>query len=255
MNEDPNLTQVNLSLSGVIAGAHLRGGFGVGEVISELDGKNVVDFTDVTTFDVEYYKTFLYDEINTSIFQYINDFGNYDVQESDFILSSYGDTENYVLFGTLNQNTVDGSNGNDRIYGLQGDDTLNGGDGNDTLFGCSGNDTLTGGSGADLLRGGSGRDIFRYLEVSDSTATSRDRIYLDSGFDQIDLSAIDANENIENNQNFVFIGSANFSSAGQVRFDSTDNLILANVDSNLAADLEIQSNINFTTLNESDFIL
>lgn len=45
LNQDPELTQVNLSLSGIIAGAHLRGGFGVGEVLSELDQKDVVDFT------------------------------------------------------------------------------------------------------------------------------------------------------------------------------------------------------------------
>lgn len=337
LNEDPNLTQVNLSLSGIIAGAHLRGGFGVGEVISELDGKNVIDFTDTTTFDIEYYKIFLYDEINTSVFKYINDFGDYDAQKSDFILDSYGDAQNYVLFGTLNQNLIEGDDGNDRLYGLQGDDTLNGGNGNDTLdggfgfdrldggsgidtvtydffsgnvnanlangevtfpdnssntnesiinvenligaqgndslvgnsadndlngnsgndtlSGSSGNDTLTGSSGADLLLDGSGRNIFKYLETSDSTTTARDRIHLDSGFDKVDLSAMDANENIEENQNFVFIGSANFSSAGQVRFDSTNNLILANVDSNLAADLEIQSLVSFTTLNESDFIL
>ena len=246
LNEDPNLTQVNLSLSGIIAGAHLRGGFGVGRVISELDGENVVDFTDTTEFDVEYYTTNLYDENNTSIFRYINDFGDYDTQKSDFTLSSYGDTENYVLYGTLNQNNIRGDRGNDRIYGLQGDDTLNGVDGDDIL---------TGGSGADLLLDGRGRDIFQYLSVSDSTANSRDIVDLHSGFDRIDLSAIDANETIDNNQTFAFIGSADFSGAGQVRFDSTNNLILANVDGNLAADLEIQSRVNFNTLNESDFIL
>ena len=246
LNEDPNLTQVNLSLSGIIAGAHLRGGFGVGEVVSQLDRENVVDFTDTTKFDVEYYKNFLYDEINTSIFRYINDFGDYDTQESDFILSSYGDAENYVLHGTFNQDIIDGSNGDDRIYGLQENDTLNGVDGNDIL---------TGGSGADLLLDGSGRDIFQYLSVSDSTANSRDIVDLNSGLDRIDLEAIDANESIDGNQTFAFIGSADFSGAGQVRFDSTNNLILANVDGNLAADLELQSSVNFDTLSESDFIL
>ena len=246
LNEDSELTQVNLSLSGIIAGAHLRGGFGVGEVISQLDRENVVDFTDTTKFNVEYYKNFLYDEINTSIFKYINDFGDYDVQKSDFILSSYGDAENYVLHGTLNPNIIDGGNGNDLIYGLQENDTLNGVDGDDIL---------TGGSGADLLLDGLGRDIFRYLSVSDSTADSRDTVDLHPGFDQIDLEAIDANESINENQTFAFIGSADFSGAGQVRFDSTNNLILANVDTNLAADLEIQSSVDFNTLDESDFIL
>ena len=153
LNEDPELTQVNLSLSGIIAGAHLRGGSGVGEVISEFDQKDVVDFTDVTEFDLEYYRNNLYDEINTSIFKYINDFGNYDAQNSDFELSSYGDTQNYVLYGTLNQNSIDGADGNDKIYGLQEDDALAGFNGNDSLYGGAGSDTLIGGNGNDLLDG------------------------------------------------------------------------------------------------------
>ena len=168
LNQDPNLTQVNLSLSGIIAGAHLRGGFGVGEVILQLNQKNAVDFTDVTKFNVEYYRNFLYDEINTSIFKYINDFGDYDAQKSNFALSSYGDAQNYVLYGTLNQNSIDGGNGNDKIYGLQGNDFLSGlngndqifgGDGNDQIFGDSGNDKIYGEGGSDKLLGGDGNDL------------------------------------------------------------------------------------------------
>ncbi|MEA5598404.1 hypothetical protein [Rivularia sp. UHCC 0363] len=175
LNQDPNLTQVNLSLSGIIAGAHLRGGFGVGEVISQLDQKNVVDFTDVTTFDIDYYKNFLYDEINTSIFKYINDFGDYDAQNSNFTLPGYGNAQDYILYGTLNPNSIDGGNGNDQIYGLQGNDSLTGLNGNDSLYGGGGSDQLIGGDGKDVLdgwyksfeagqidelTGGKGRDTF-----------------------------------------------------------------------------------------------
>ncbi|MGB3654324.1 MAG: calcium-binding protein [Rivularia sp. (in: cyanobacteria)] len=153
LNQDPQLTQVNLSLSGIIAGAHLRGGFGVGEVISQLDQKSVVDFTDVTEFDVDYYRNFLYDEINTSIFRYINDFGDYDAQNSNFTLPSYGNAQDYILYGTLNQNSIDGGNGNDGIYGLQENDFLTGLNGNDSLYGGSGSDKLLGGDGEDVLDG------------------------------------------------------------------------------------------------------
>ncbi len=153
LNQDPELTQVNLSLSGIIAGAHLRGGFGVGEVISQLDQKSVVDFTDVTEFDIDYYRNFLYDEINTSIFRYINDFGDYDAQNSNFTLPSYGNAQDYILYGTLNQNSIDGGNGNDRIYGLQENDSLTGLNGNDSLYGGSGSDKLLGGDGEDVLDG------------------------------------------------------------------------------------------------------
>ncbi|GJD21672.1 hypothetical protein RIVM261_066280 [Rivularia sp. IAM M-261] len=168
LNQDPNLTQVDLTLSGIIAGAHLRGGFGVGEVIVQLNQKNVVDFTDVTQFNIDYYRNFLYDEINTSIFKYINDFGKYDTQKSNFALPSYGDAQNYVLYGTLNQNSIDGGNGNDKIYGLQdndflrglnGNDQIFGGDGNDQTFGDNGNDLLYGERGSDKLFGGDGNDL------------------------------------------------------------------------------------------------
>jgi Ca2+-binding RTX toxin-like protein len=219
LNEDPELTQVNLSLSGIIAGAHLRGGSGVGEVISEFDQKDVVDFTDLTKFNLEYYQDNLYDEINTSIFKYINDFGDYDVQNSDFELSSYGDTQNYVLYGTLNQNSIDGANGNDQIYGLQEDDFLAGLNGNDSLYGGSGSDTILGGNGNDLLdgwgtssqvgqidelTGGEGRDTFvlgnetdgvyylgdGYAKIQDFRLFEGDRLQLGGNIQDYSISSV-----------------------------------------------------------------
>ena len=40
-----------------------------------------------------------------------------------------------------------------------------------------------------------------------------------------------------------------------MRFDTANNLIQANVNSDLVADLEIESLIDFNSLAESDFIL
>jgi len=115
----------------------------------------------------------------------------------------------FVLFDTLGDNTISGSDGNDSIVTgsgadfLQGgsvaasaqldvgfgDDTLIAGGGNDYLFGGSGSDvlfgeigddTLQGGTGGDTLVGGEGVDIFLYQFKSDlqgaNTATTADII-------------------------------------------------------------------------------
>jgi Ca2+-binding RTX toxin-like protein len=115
----------------------------------------------------------------------------------------------FVLFDTLGDNTISGSDGNDSIVTgsgadfLQGgsvaasagfdvgfgDDTLIAGGGNDYLFGGAGNDvlfgeegddTLQGGTGGDTLVGGEGADVFLYQFKSDlqgaNTASTADII-------------------------------------------------------------------------------
>ncbi len=124
--------QITISLSGILAGAHLRGGSGVAEVLGQLNNKSSIDFT-ASQFDLSYYKTNLLDEINTPIFKYLDDFGNYTVTNADFTLSSYGNATNYVLYGTLNNDTINGGSGND---------TINGGAGNDILIGDTANGTF-----------------------------------------------------------------------------------------------------------------
>lgn len=110
--------------------------------------------------------------------------------------------------------TFDGSAESDgafRIFGGVGDDQLTGGAGNDFLYG---------GSGADFLTGGSGADQFQYQAVSESTASSMDRLFgFASGQDRIDLSRIDANiSNGAGDDAFTFIGDGAFSNtAGELR--------------------------------------
>lgn len=111
----------------------------------------------------------------------------------------------FVLFDTLGDNTISGSDGNDSIVtgsgadflqggsvaaaaGVEvgfGDDTLISGGGNDYLFGGSGqdvlfgeadNDTLQGGSNNDTLVGGAGADVFLYQFQSDLSGSARDLI-------------------------------------------------------------------------------
>ncbi len=146
--------QITISLSGILAGAHLRGGSGVAEVLGQLNNKSLIDFT-AAQFDLNYYKTNLLDEINTPIFKYLDDFGNYTVTNADFTLSSYGNATNYVLYGTLNNDTINGGFGNDTLNGGAGNDILNGGAGNDILnpgYNPYSTDTVNGGDGDDLLQ-------------------------------------------------------------------------------------------------------
>ncbi|BAY15674.1 hypothetical protein NIES2109_30130 [Nostoc sp. HK-01] len=139
--------QTTISLSGILGGAHLRGGIAAAEILAQLNQKSLINFT-TSQFDLSYYKTYLFDEINTSIFRYFNDFGNYAVNTTDFILSSYGNPTNYVLYGTLNNNIINGGTGNDRLNGGAGIDTLSGGLGDDSYIVDTTTDTIIENPGA-----------------------------------------------------------------------------------------------------------
>jgi Ca2+-binding RTX toxin-like protein len=140
---------------------------------------------------------------DTIVFTTTNDslLGEGSVEGNDKIsfvsgLAKGGTGVSFVLFDTLGNNTISGSDGNDSIVTgsgadfLQGgsvaaaatfdvgfgDDTLVAGGGNDYLFGGSGSDvlfgeigddTLQGGTGGDTLVGGVGVDIFLYQFKSD----------------------------------------------------------------------------------------
>jgi hypothetical protein len=141
--------------------------------------------------------------------------------------------ENLVLLGT---EVVDGT-GN----GLK--NTLTGNSGANALDGGNGNDTLAGGAGADALTGGDGRDRFDFNATGDSAAGLSDVIadFVGNGAlagDTIDLSTIDANVLVAGNQDFVFIGAAAFTAAGQVRY--AGGLLVASTDGDLQAELRIE---------------
>ena len=66
------------------------------------------------------------------------------------------------IFGTADEDYIDGGTNNDTIRGGDGNDSLFGDAGKDKLYGGEGNDTLWGGKGNDWLDGGEGADIFIY---------------------------------------------------------------------------------------------
>ncbi len=117
---------------------------------------------------------------------------------------------------------------------------------NNIIQGNGGNNILTGGLGGDILTGGLGIDTFKYNALADSGfgALIRDTItdFL-LGTDRLDLSAIDANSTTTGDQAFTFIGTGNYTNAGQLRYQVTGgNLFLyGNVDANFAtSEFELQ---------------
>jgi len=56
-----------------------------------------------------------------------------------------------VVWGTTDNNVINGNGGNDDLYGLAGDDILNGGSGNDYFRPDAGDDTVNGGDGDDTI--------------------------------------------------------------------------------------------------------
>jgi Ca2+-binding RTX toxin-like protein len=138
---------------------------------------------------------------------------------SAFTLSA-ANVENLIYTGVGNFAGTGSSTAN-IITGGTGNDSLDGAAGNDTLIGGAGNDTLIGGTGVDSMTGGLGNDTFVFALGSSGTTNNRDRIadFL-VGTDKIDLSSFGA---------LQFIGSGNFTTAGQVRVTTAGNVTTVEV--------------------------
>ncbi len=155
------------------------------------------------------------------------------------------------LAGAATSDTLDGAAGNDLLAGAGGADQLSG---------RRGEDTLIGGGGADTLSGGGGADLFLYLALGD-TGTSNNGRHRITDFnaqdgDRISLAAIDANDTAAGDQAFVFIGTAAFTGAGQLRYvPGTTTLIEGNVSTaDVTADFRIVLSSS-VTLTGSEFLL
>lgn len=141
-----------------------------------------------------------------------------------------GATAAETLIGGDGADSLYGGGGNDRLFGGIGADVADGGDGNDRVFGGTGNDTLRGGNGNDVLNsdegldqmtGGAGADVFvftRFQTLIPIGGPQSERItdFL-AGTDRLDVSGIDANAALGDDQAFVFIGAAAFTASGQLR--------------------------------------
>lgn len=143
-----------------------------------------------------------------------------------------GDSEVAFRYLASGHDTVVGTRYSDVLIGATGNDTIRGSAGNDRLYGEVGSDKLIGGAGRDQLYGGAGADDFIFMSPTESPRGSRRDQILDFSRgqrDQIDVSAIDANENRRGNQTFEYIGSSDWSEkAGELRFK--DGLLAGDTD-------------------------
>lgn len=197
-----------------------------------------------------------------------NDYTLTDFVENGVVTSSVS----FTLFGNGMNNDLLGNSGADQLHGLGADDVLNGGNGNDQLFGGANYDRINGGEGQDTLYGdGDGAsgfaDTFLYAAASESSAGAafRDVIMdFEQGSveigDKIDLSAIDVNSKLKNDQAFIFIDGAAFTGKkkvfGELRVDNSAgfSVLQADLTGDGIADFEIQFDrvIAFTS---DDFML
>jgi serralysin len=150
------------------------------------------------------------------------------------------------LIGNASANILTGNDAGNLLDGKAGDDLLIGGAGHDILIGGLGSDTLSGGLGA---------DIFRFDSLKELGLGARRDIITDfnsSQGDRIDLSRIDANSLLKGHNAFTFIGNAEFSAAGQLRF--ADQILYGNINGDLNADFEIHL-IGVSSLNQLALIV
>jgi Ca2+-binding RTX toxin-like protein len=143
-----------------------------------------------------------------------------------------------AINGTGNElaNLLVGNSANNVLSGLDGNDTIKGNAGNDTILGGNGNDHLYGGAGTDTLTGGAGNDIFVFADgdFGGTTAATADEITdFTAGADKIDLSSVDANSLLSDDQAFAFIGTNAFDNhAGELRYEQISGTTYITGDTN-----------------------
>ena len=164
-----------------------------------------------------------------------------------------------VMSGTGGADTMYGQAGDDEIAAGEGADSIFGGADDDTISGDGGNDTINGGMGRDDLTGGAGADTFRFYLASESTLIDFDRIrdFKAAEGDKIDLSLIDANTLLGDNNAFTLAGSFT-GVAGQLIYGTTASgyLVQGDVNGDAVADIAIEVRlVGSSSLSGADFIL
>ncbi len=159
---------------------------------------------------------------------------------------AYGIHGGFTIANAVTIENATSGSGNDVLTGNDAANRLDAGAGNDTLFGGAGDDILIGGAGMDSLNGGGGADTFRFGAGDSGVGFGRDTITdFQKGADKIDLAGAS-----------TFIGSGLFTgSAGQVRYASTSDQTVIELDSNgdRISDLQIILS-GAVQLDFSDFI-
>jgi serralysin len=171
------------------------------------------------------------------------------------------------VWGSEFGDTIRGSAAANTILGNGGGDLIDGRGGKDALYGGNGNDVITGGAGRDIMTGGAGNDVFDFNVWSETglVAATRDII---TDFrhltDDINLRDIDASRVVAGNNNFVWKGTAAFTSsgAGELRFVMYNNpgtsndytMIYGDTDRDTASEFQIMLS-GLVRLTSADFVL
>ena len=114
-----------------------------------------------------------------------------ELQGNDLDNEIFGLEGNDEIDGGLGDDIIEGSSGSDEIFGGEGDDELFGDEGGDELFGDEGDDYLLGGAGDDDLYGGEGEDTLQggpgtdtyHLEEDSAFDTILDEVFAGGGGD------------------------------------------------------------------------
>jgi Ca2+-binding RTX toxin-like protein len=118
---------------------------------------------------------------------------------------------------------------------------LVGNDHHNTITGNDGVNVIVGGLGIDTLRGNGGADGFLWSSIAE---VGSDAVvdYSSAEGDVLHFTNIDADETLNGNQDFTFIGTAAFTAPGQINWftNITDTFIQLNTDADPAAEGVIQ---------------
>jgi Ca2+-binding RTX toxin-like protein len=118
---------------------------------------------------------------------------------------------------------------------------LAGNDHHNTITGNNGANVIVGGLGIDTLRGNGGGDAFLWSSIAE--VGSDDVVdYSSAEGDVLHFTNIDADDTLNGNQDFTFVGTAAFTAPGQINWftNITDTFIQLNTDADPAAEGIIQ---------------
>lgn len=170
----------------------------------------------------------------------------------------YGTNNNDTINGTSAGDQITGLYGNDIIRGLGGNDSIDGGGDNDTIFGGDGDDTIDGGwdddtiyveQGNDDINGGGGNDKI-YIQSTDSGTVLINGGYGYSGNDEVIFSKSKSNYTITNDLEYLLIRDNSTSKLFKINY--VDKITFSD-QSNLMTALRT-TNIDYLDLSRADKI-
>ena len=154
----------------------------------------------------------------------------------------------YAIRGTDSHDRIIdiGTDGADTIYGYDGQDRLRGERGDDILYGGDGSDKLDGSSGTDILYGGGDADVFN-VNVDHSNSSAGISIVVDFNVAEGDHIRLD---HLQVDGKFQISSLEDLESAFGVRFDTSDNKIIAGYETQ-----ENDADINDTVIYHNNTML